>query len=340
MINIQEHVDLLPYNTFKIKALAKYFVAIRTVEEFQELIKTDLYKHEKRVILGGGSNILLTEDYNGLVIKVDIKGIEVISENEDTITLKSGAGEPWHSFVMHCVANNWGGVENLSLIPGTVGAAPMQNIGAYGIEIKNVIKNVEAIDLLSGEVKVFTNAECSFGYRESVFKQELKGKYFISSVTLTLTKKNHLFNTTYGAIEATLKQHNVHELSVRAISDAVIEIRQQKLPDPTVIGNAGSFFKNPTITKQHFEKLKLVYPDIPGYATENQEVKIPAGWLIEQCNWKGKTFDNIGVHPHQALVLVNYGGGTGEKIWSLAQKILTSVKEKFDVNLQPEVNVI
>lgn len=340
MINIQEHVSLLSYNTFKIQATARYFIAIQSVEEFKELVKTDVYKREKRFILGGGSNILLTGDYNGLVIKVALRGIEVISENEDTITLKSGAGEPWHSFVMHCVSNNWGGVENLSLIPGTVGAAPMQNIGAYGIEIKNVIKNVEAIDLSSGEVRVFTNDECSFGYRESVFKQEFKGKYFISSVTLTLTKKNHHFNTTYGAIETTLNQHGVRELSVRAISDAVIAIRQQKLPDPLVIGNAGSFFKNPTISKQHFEKLKLTYPDIPGYATENQEVKLPAAWLIEKCDWKGKTFDNIGVHPHQALVIVNYGGGTGEKIWSLAQKILTSVHEKFNINLQPEVNVI
>ena len=340
MINIQEHTDLFSYNTFKIRVTARYFTAIRSVEEFKELIKTDVYTRERHFILGGGSNILLTGDYNGLVIKVDVKGIDVVSENEDTLTLKVGAGEPWHSFVMHCVTHNWGGVENLSLIPGTVGAAPMQNIGAYGIEIKNVINNVEAIDLTSGEIKVFSNPECSFGYRESVFKRALKGKYFISSVTLTLTKKNHRFNTTYGAIETTLNQHGVHELSVRAISDAVIEIRQQKLPDPSVIGNAGSFFKNPTITKQHFEKLKGTYPKIPGYITENQEVKLPAAWLIEHCNWKGKTFNNIGVHPHQALVLVNYGGGTGEKIWALAQNILTSIKDKFGVELQPEVNVI
>ncbi len=339
-MNIQEQVDLLPYNTFKIRAKAKYFTSIHSVEDFQELITTNQYKQEKTLILGGGSNVLLTGDYNGLVIKVDIRGIEVIAENEDTIILKSGAGEPWHSFVMHCVSHNWGGIENLSLIPGTVGAAPMQNIGAYGVEIKNVIKNIDAIDLQSGEVKVFTNSECSFGYRESVFKQQLKGKYFISSVTLTLTKKNHHFNTSYGALETTLNQHGVHELSLRAISDAVITIRQQKLPDPAVIGNAGSFFKNPTITKQHFEKLKLLYPQIQGYTSDNQGVKIPAAWLIEQCDWKGKTFENIGVHPHQALVIVNYGGGTGEKIWALAQNILTSVKEKFDINLQPEVNVI
>jgi UDP-N-acetylmuramate dehydrogenase len=340
MIDIQESVDLHPYNTFKIRATARYFVAIRSAEDFKELVATEVYKRENHLILGGGSNILLTSDYNGLVIKNEIKGIVISDDTFDTITIKVGAGELWHSLVMHCVSNNWGGVENLSLIPGTVGAAPMQNIGAYGIEIKNVIKNVEAIDNQTGEIKVFTNEECAFGYRESVFKQKLRGKYFISSVTLILTKKNHQFNTTYGAIDATLKQQHVHEISVRTISDAVIAIRQQKLPDPAVVGNAGSFFKNPTISKLHFENIRTTFPDVPGYEVENQEVKVPAGWLIEQCGWKGKTFDAIGVHPHQALVLVNYGGGTGEKIWSLAEKILASVKEKFNIELQPEVNVI
>jgi UDP-N-acetylmuramate dehydrogenase len=340
MIDIQESVDLLRYNTFKIHATARYCAIIRSVDELKELFTTAVYKREKHLILGGGSNILLTGDYDGLVIKNEIKGIDVITETSDAIAVKVGAGEQWHAFVMHAVANNWGGIENLSLIPGTVGAAPMQNIGAYGIEIKNVIKNVEAIDTQTGELRVFTNEECSFGYRESVFKQRLRGKYFISSVTLILTKKNHQFNTSYGAIDATLKQQHVHELSVRAISDAVIAIRTQKLPDPAIVGNAGSFFKNPTISKQHFEKLKTLHPDMPGYSVENQEVKVPAGWLIEQCEWKGKTFDTIGVHPHQALVLVNYGGGTGEKIWSLAQKILASVREKFAIELQPEVNVI
>lgn len=340
MIKIQESVDLLPYNTFKIRATARYFIVVQSVHELQELITTDVLKREKHLIVGGGSNILLTGDYNGLVIKNEIRGIQIVDENSDVVTVKVGAGEPWHGFVMHAVANNWGGVENLSLIPGTMGAAPMQNIGAYGVEIKDVIKNVEAIDKKSGEIIVFDNDECAFGYRESVFKQALKEKYFISSVTLILTKKNHQFNTSYGAIDATLKQQNVDQLSVRAISDAVISIRQQKLPDPAVIGNAGSFFKNPTITKQHFEKIKSTHSAIPGYGVENQEVKVPAGWLIEQCEWKGKTFDTIGVHPLQALVLVNYGGGTGEKIWSLAQKIRASVKEKFNIELQPEVNVI
>jgi UDP-N-acetylmuramate dehydrogenase len=339
-MNIQEQVDLYPYNTFKIHAKAQYYTAIHTVEEFQTLVKNQVYKQGKNLILGGGSNMLLKSNYQGLVIKVDIKGIEVISQDESTVTIKAGAGEVWHALVLHCVANDWGGIENLSLIPGTVGAAPIQNIGAYGVEIKEVIKNVEAIDLVTGEVKVFSNSECEFGYRESVFKQKLKGKYFISSVTLTFTKKNHRFNTTYGAIETTLKEHQVNQLSVRAISNAVISIRQQKLPDPNKIGNAGSFFKNPTIALQQYDKLKNTYPDIPGYSSENQHIKVPAAWLIEQCGWKGKTFENIGVHPHQALVLVNYGDGTGEKIWDLALKILASVKEKFDIQLQPEVNVV
>lgn len=339
MIRIQEHVDLLSYNTFKIAAKARYFASVNTLTELYTLMDTPVYKHEKHLILGGGSNILLTGDFEGLVIKIDLKGIETVWEDDSTIILKAGAGEPWHSFVMHCVANNYGGVENLSLIPGTMGAAPMQNIGAYGVEVKDLIKSVEAIDVHSGTTRMFNNRECEFGYRESVFKRSLKGKYFISCVTLTLTKKNHVLNTSYGAIQQTLDQHNT-EPSVKSISDAVISIRQQKLPDPKVIGNAGSFFKNPTIDQSQYEALKKTYPEIPGYTSDNQYVKVPAGWLIEQCGWKGKTFDAIGVHPHQALVLVNYGGGTGEKIWLLAQDILSSVKKKFAIDLQPEVNIM
>jgi UDP-N-acetylmuramate dehydrogenase len=339
MIRIQEHVDLLSYNTFKIAAKARYFASVTTLPELYSLMDTPVYKHEKHLILGGGSNILLTGDFEGLVIKIDLKGIETVWEDDSTIVLKAGAGEPWHSFVMHCVANNYGGIENLSLIPGTMGAAPMQNIGAYGVEVKDLIKSVEAIDVHSGATRMFNNRECEFGYRESVFKRSLKGKYFISSVTLTLTKKNHVLNTSYGAIQQTLDQHNTAP-SVKSISDAVISIRQQKLPDPKVIGNAGSFFKNPTIDQKQYESIKKSYPEIPGYFSDNQHVKVPAGWLIEQCGWKGKTFDAIGVHPHQALVLVNYGGGTGEKIWSLAQDILSSVKKTFGIDLQPEVNIM
>jgi len=339
MIRIQEHVNLLPYNTFKIAAKAQYFVSVTTVDELRELINHPVYEQNTHLIVGGGSNMLLTGDYNGLVIKNDLRGIETVSENDANILLKAGAGEPWHAFVMFCVTNNYGGAENLSLIPGTIGAAPMQNIGAYGVEVKDLIQTVEAIDTTTGELRVFTNEECAFGYRESVFKRALKGKYFISSVTLSLTKKDHKLNTSYGAIQQTLDQQHA-TASIKTISDAVISIRQQKLPDPTLIGNAGSFFKNPTIDQSHYESLKKTYPEIPGYFSDNQQVKVPAGWLIEQCGWKGKTIGNVGVHPHQALVLVNYGNGSGENIQQLAQHIRDSVNKKFAIDLQPEVNII
>lgn len=339
-MTVLENVNLQPYNTFGIKVFAKYFTIIRSASEGKELLASDLFKNEKHLFLGGGSNILFTKNFDGLVIKVEIKGIKILHENDANIVLKVGSGENWHTFVMYCVERNWGGLENLSLIPGTVGAAPMQNIGAYGVEIKKIISAVEAIEISSGESKNFTNAECNFGYRESIFKQNAKDKYLISSITLTLTKKNHYFNTSYGAIDETLKQQRVQELSVRSISDAVIHIRSTKLPDPSRIGNAGSFFKNPSIQADLHDFIKKHYPSLPSYPTVDGLVKIPAAWLIEQCGWKGKTFDNIGVHQHQALVIVNYGGGEGEKIWQLAMNIRDSVKEKFNITLQPEVNVI
>ena len=340
MIVFQENFDLQSFNTFKLKATARYFTTILSINDFQELIQSDLYKNNKHLILGGGSNVLLKTNFDGIVIKVALKGIEVVHETPESVTLKVSAGENWHEFVMHCVNNNWGGIENLSLIPGTVGAAPIQNIGAYGVEIKDVLTNVNTIDTKTGEERIFTNNECAFGYRESVFKQQLKEKYFISSITLTLTKKNHKLNPSYGTIQTTLNELGVVQISVKAISDAVIAIRKQKLPDPAVIGNAGSFFKNPTISKRQYELIKNNYPTIPGYLTENQEVKIPAAWLIEQCDWKGKTFESIGVHKNQALVLVNYGDGNGEQIWSLALQIIESVKQKFNINLHTEVNII
>ena len=339
MIKPEENLSLQPFNTFGVEVRAKYFVQIQSIEQLKELIKSDIYKNEKHLVLGGGSNILFTQDFDGLVIKMSIKGIEKIKETDTHVLIKAGAGEIWHEVVMKCVDNNWGGVENLSLIPGTVGAAPMQNIGAYGIEIKNVVDNVECIDTTTGEVKYFNNDECCFGYRESVFKQELNEKYFISSVTLSLTIKNHLLNTSYGAIQEILSQRNINEATIGDVRDAVIHIRQSKLPDPHVIGNAGSFFKNPIITHEQYQSIKSRYPDIPGYSPANQDVKVPAGWLIEQCGWKGKTFHNIGIHKHQALVIVNYGGGKGNEIFQLAEKIKRSVNEKFGVKLMIEVNV-
>jgi UDP-N-acetylmuramate dehydrogenase len=339
-MKILENVELFPFNTFGIKATAKYFTAIRSVEEAKNLFSSDLFKKEKHLIIGGGSNLLLTKDFDGLVIKVEIMGKEIIQEDDSHAILKVGSGENWHAFVTYCVDRNLGGVENLSLIPGTVGAAPMQNIGAYGVEIKKNILGVEAVEISSGDVRYFSNEECHFGYRESIFKHEAKDKFFISSVTLKLTKKDHHFNISYGAIDETLKQLGTTSLSLKAISDAVIYIRSNKLPDPSRIGNAGSFFKNPSIQADLVDLIKKDFPLLPTFPSTDGLVKIPAAWLIEQCGWKGKTFDNIGVHQHQALVLVNYGGGEGEKIWELAMKIRDSVKEKFNVTLQAEVNVI
>lgn len=339
MFTIQENKNLLSFNTFGIDVRAKFYVQVESVEQLQELIQSDLYKKEKLLILGGGSNILFTKDFEGLVVRMSIKGIEIVDETDTHVRLKSGAGVIWHDLVRYCIDHNWGGVENLSLIPGTVGAAPMQNIGAYGVEIKNVVDQVACIDVITGDARYFNNEECCFGYRESVFKQELKEKYFISSVTLSVTKKNHQMNTSYGAIQETLSQRGIHHATIKDVSDAVIYIRQSKLPDPHVIGNAGSFFKNPIITQEHYQTLKRTYADIPGYSPVNQEVKIPAGWLIEHCGWKGKTINNIGVHKHQALVLVNYGGGKGNEILQLADKIKQSVEKKFGIKLMSEVNI-
>ncbi|MBL0743803.1 UDP-N-acetylmuramate dehydrogenase [Chryseolinea lacunae] len=339
-MKVQENVELLPYNTFGIKAKAKHFTTVGSIAEAQALLTSDLFRKEKHFFLGGGSNVLLTKDYDGLVVKVEMKGKDIVREDDDTVTLKVGAGENWHALVMHCVAQGWGGVENLSLIPGTSGAAPMQNIGAYGVEIKKNIFGVETLEIGSGNVVNFSNEACQFGYRESIFKHDAKDKFLISSITLTLTKRNHKYNISYGAIEETLKQNGVGTLSVKDISDAVIHIRQTKLPDPSRIGNAGSFFKNPSIHADLHDFLQKRYPSIPSYPAPDDLIKIPAAWLIEQCGWKGKRFDNIGVHEHQPLVLVNYGGGEGEKIWELAMNIQASVKEKFDIVLHPEVNVL
>jgi UDP-N-acetylmuramate dehydrogenase len=339
-MTIRENVDLQSLNTFGIKVSASRFVTIKSTEEARTLFQSPIFKNSKHLILGGGSNVLFTKDFDGLVVKVELRGIDIVSENENTLTLKVASGEVWHQFVSYCVERNLGGVENLSLIPGTIGAAPIQNIGAYGVEIRSILTYVEAIEINTGAIRMFSNAECKFGYRDSIFKQHEKGKYLISSITLTLTKRNHQFNTSYGAIEETLKQQGVTEPTVKSISDAVTHIRKSKLPDPQVVGNAGSFFKNPTIENKLYESIKKDYPTFPSFPSGDGHVKIPAAWLIEQCGWKGKTFDHIGVHKNQALVLVNYGGGDGKKIWQLALDIKASVEQKFNIVLQPEVNVI
>jgi len=340
MVVFQKDIDLKPYNTFGIRARARYFISVNKHSDIEEILNSDLYKNEKRLILGGGSNILLTGDFNGLVIHNNLKGIETRKENDSHITLTVASGEEWHPFVMHCIKNNWGGIENLALIPGTVGAAPMQNIGAYGVEVKEVVDFVSGIDLHTRTERTFTNTECVFGYRESIFKHALKEIFFISSVTLTLTKKDHLLRMEYGALKDTLQQMNVTSPSIQSIADAVIKIRQQKLPDPKILGNSGSFFKNPTVPADHYTLLKQIHPDIPGYPTDIQMIKIPAAWLIERSGWKGKKINHAGVHHQQALVLVNYDSATGKEILDLAQMIQHDVYNKFGIQLTPEVNII
>lgn len=336
---VQKDVQLKPYNTFGIEATAKYFVEVSSIEQLKEILQNPDYQPIKRLILGGGSNMLLTKDFDGLVIKMSIKGMDVVKETEENIWIKAGAGVVWHDLVMHCVDQNYAGIENLSLIPGTVGAAPMQNIGAYGIEIKEVFEELEALEIETGEIRTFDKATCNFGYRESIFKHEAKGKYIILNVTFKLSKKPS-FHVEYGAIKDTLAEMGVSEMSIKAISDAVIHIRQSKLPNPAEIGNAGSFFKNPEIPNTQFEVLKAQFPTIPSYPVNETTTKVPAGWLIEQAGWKGQRFGNVGVHAKQALVLVNYGGGKGEEIKDLSQKIQASVKEKFGIQLSAEVNFI
>lgn len=336
---VQKDVQLKPYNTFGIEATAKYFVEVSSIEQLKEILQSPDYQSTERLILGGGSNMLLTKDFDGLVIKMSIKGMEIVRETEENIWIKAGAGVVWHDLVMHCVNQNYAGIENLSLIPGTVGAAPMQNIGAYGVEIKEVFEELEALEIETGEIRTFDKATCNFGYRESIFKHEAKGKYIILNVTFRLSKKP-TFHVEYGAIKDTMAEMGVTEMSIKSISDAVIHIRQSKLPNPAEIGNAGSFFKNPEIPNTQFEALKAQFPTIPSYPVSETTTKVPAGWLIEQAGWKGQRFGNVGVHAKQALVLVNYGGGKGEEIKDLSQKIQASIKEKFGIQLSAEVNFI
>lgn len=333
------NVSLKPFNTFGIDASASYLEEVTSIEELKDLVKSPVFQENSRLILGGGSNLLLTQNFEGLVVKMNIKGIESIKEDANTIWIKAGAGVIWHEFVLYCVGHNYAGVENLSLIPGTVGAAPMQNIGAYGIEIKDVFDSLTALNIETQQLETFDLATCRFGYRESIFKHEARGKYIIVEVTFKLNK-NASFHIEYGAIKDTLAEMGITELSIKAISDAVIHIRQSKLPDPTQIGNAGSFFKNPEISTEQFLKLKNEFPAIPSYPINETSVKVPAGWLIEQAGWKGQRFGNVGVHTKQALVLVNYGGGNGNEIKELSEKIQASIFEKFGIRLSAEVNFV
>lgn len=334
---IKENVNLQPYNTFGLSVEAQFFGSFGSVDELHQLI-TD-HKELPLLVLGGGSNILLTKNVKGLTLKNDLKGIEVVKEEGDDVYIKAQGGEIWHNLVLYCIDKGYGGIENLSLIPGSVGAAPMQNIGAYGVEVKDLFVELEAYEIASGTVRTFTHDECSFGYRESVFKRHLKGKFIITSVTLKLSN-NPTLNTSYGAIGQRLEEVGIVSPGIKDVSDAVIHIRQSKLPDPKEIGNSGSFFKNPVVSKANFEALKKKYPEIANYPLTDGTIKLAAGWLIDRAGWKGKTIGNYGVHKNQALVLVNYGGAKGEDIYQLSEDILASVKSLYDIDLEREVNVI
>lgn len=337
---IQENVPLKPFNTFGIAANARHLAHVSSEEGLTELLRHAVFRNQRRLILGGGSNILFTKDYDGLVVKVEIMGTTVIDETAESVLLTVGAGEVWHPFVVRCLQRDWGGIENLSLIPGTVGAAPIQNIGAYGVEIQRVIHHVDGVDLETGDRRRFTHEQCRFGYRESLFKHELREKFLISSITLRLTKKKHHLDTHYGAIQEVLQRNKINQATIRDVSDAVIAIRRSKLPDPAQLGNAGSFFKNPQIGLTLAKSIQVQFPALPLYPVDSQTVKVPAGWLIEQCGWKGKKIGRVGVHDQQALVLVNFGDANGEEIFQLATKIQESVKEKFGISLTTEVNII
>ncbi len=338
----QENFSLKDYNSFGINARAKYFATFDSAENLHETLEAKsrlVLDNKETLVLGGGSNILFTKDFDGVVIKNELAGIEVVKEEAAAIYVKAGGGVNWHQFVLYCIKNNYAGVENLSLIPGNVGASPMQNIGAYGVEIKDVFHSLEAFHLEEKKMVTFSLADCAFGYRESVFKGKYRDQFVIMNVTYRLSNTPQ-FNISYGAISQELEKMGVTELSIQAVSQAVINIRRSKLPDPAVTGNAGSFFKNPVVENIQFEQLKENFPAIVGYDLQNGKTKLAAGWLIEQCGWKGYRKGDAGCHSRQALVLVNYGNASGREIYALSEEIIVSVQQKFGVTLQREVNII
>jgi len=337
-MQIIENKNLKHYNTFGVNAYAKYFVEVNTLDELTQILQDPRFPD--KFILGGGSNMLLTKNVDTLVIHINLKGIFIDFEDNNRVQLKVMAGENWHQLVLYCLENNFGGIENLSLIPGNTGAAPIQNIGAYGVELKDVFLSCEAMHIESGELKNFSLDDCNFGYRTSVFKTTLKGNYIITSVTLKLTKKDHKINVGYGAIQEELSKMNVEKPTIQDVSKAVIAIRQSKLPDPKELGNSGSFFKNPVVDKAAFESFSSRFPEAPFYKVSESEYKIPAGWLIEQAGFKGKRFGDAGVHAKQALVLVNYGNATGAEILELSRKIKEAVLKRFGIAIEAEVNVV
>ncbi len=337
---MKTNVDLRPFNSFGFHAVAKHFVEINEIQELEALIRSQVFKHEKYLILSGGNNILFqNEVFDGLVVYINTKGIEILKEGGNEVMVRAQAGEDWPDFVRFCVGKGWHGVENLAHIPGKVGAAPVQNIGAYGMELKDSFSQCEAMDLVTGETKVFTKEECRFGYRESVFKGELKGRYVITSVDFLL-KKDAPLHLEYGNIKSYLEQNGIGNPTLQQLHDAICAIRDAKLPDVKQIGSAGSFFKNPVIEKAQFDALQKDYPTMPHYDEPDGKVKVPAGWLIEQAGWKGWRDEHVGVYDKQALVLVHFGGGKGEDIVYLAKRIQDSVEEKFGIRISPEVNFV
>ena len=335
VLNFQKDTSLLPYNTFGIDVKSKHFIDVESIDELQAVLNQN--QLENLLVLGGGSNLLLTKDFEGLTLRIQNRGIEIIEQDDRKARVKVAAGENWHDFVLWCLENDLGGVENLALIPGNVGAAPIQNIGAYGVELREVFESCEAISIDTGKVKIFKKDECDFGYRNSIFKNTLKGKYIIFSVQFNLNKPPHALNISYKGLSEKLEGKIPN---IQSIAQAVIEIRSSKLPNPKKIGNCGSFFKNPVISLIKFNDLKLQYPDIPHYPDQFDKIKIPAAWLIDTLGYKGYRNQEAGVHPNQALVLVNYGNATGAEIKKLAQQIRNKVKEKFAINLEFEVNIL
>lgn len=338
-MQITENQSLKPYNTFGVEVFTRYFSEVVTLTELIDSLKWAEAHQQKILLLNGGSNMLLTKDWDGLTLRMDLKGIEVISEDKDFIWIKVSAGEVWHDFVRWTLEHDYGGLENLSLIPGKAGTAPIQNIGAYGVEIKDMMTELTAMNIASLQLWKFTNKDCKFGYRDSIFKNQYKNQFIILDVTFRLTKTNHVLHMDYGAIKDELKELNIAYPTIQDISTAIIHIRTRKLPLPEEIGNSGSFFKNPVIDAIQFEQLKSSFPDIQGHPQDGK-VKVAAGWLIEKAGWKGKRIGDAGVHRNQALVLVNHGNATGKDIYDLSEKILQDIQDKFGILLEREVNVI
>lgn len=337
---VEKNVDLSKYNTLGISAIADTFIEIKSASELEELFRNDFFSKNQPFYLGGGSNILLKGDLAQPVLKISIPGIEVVKEEKSEVFVQIGAGVIWHEVVVWCVQHNLGGIENLALIPGTTGAAPIQNIGAYGVEFDQVLEKLTAFDVEEGVLKTFKPQECDFAYRNSIFKNEYRGKMIITDVTLRLKNNSHQINIDYYALSDYMEMNSIKNPGISDVFDAVVAIRTSKLPDPSLLGNAGSFFKNPIVEESVHNKLQKNYPAIPSYVMDNNEFKIPAGWLIEQAGWKGKRIGNVGTYKNQALVIVNFGGATGEEIYQHAKNIQKSVREKFGIDLKPEVNIV